>query len=58
MTNSILSEDEKVDDTEGKDAGDDAATSEEAEATSRRQTARSPTPTMHGPPGHLSRDSG
>ncbi|MGO9351096.1 MAG: hypothetical protein ACLP3C_09840 [Mycobacterium sp.] len=33
MTNSILSEDEKVDDTEGKDAGDDAATSEEAEAT-------------------------
>ena len=24
MTNSILSEDEKVDDTEGKDAGDDA----------------------------------
>ena len=33
MTNSILSEDEKVDDTEGKDAGDGAATSDEAEAT-------------------------
>jgi Mce-associated membrane protein len=33
MTNSILSEDEKVDDTESKDVGDDAQTSEEAAAT-------------------------
>jgi Mce-associated membrane protein len=33
MTNSILSEDEKVDDTESKDAGDGAATSDEAETT-------------------------
>jgi Mce-associated membrane protein len=33
MTNSILSEDEKVDDTESKDAGDGAETSEEAETT-------------------------
>ncbi len=31
MTNSILSEDETVDDTESKDAGDDAETSEEAQ---------------------------
>jgi Mce-associated membrane protein len=33
MTNSILSEDETVDDTESKDAGDDAETSGEPEAT-------------------------
>jgi Mce-associated membrane protein len=33
MTNSILSEDEKVDDTESKDAGDGATTSDEAETT-------------------------
>ena len=32
MTNSILSEDETVDDTESKDAGDGAETSEEAQA--------------------------
>lgn len=33
MTNSILSEDEKMDDTVSKDAGDGAATSDEAETT-------------------------